>query len=124
MLACTPVGRIVYTLNALPAAVPVNYVLDGDYIVIRTAPGSKLSAVAGNAVVAFEVDHIDPATRSGWSVLVVGRSTHETDPSMVDHLDSLGLDSWMPDMRPHYIRIHCTRVTGRRLGAHHPDGAP
>jgi hypothetical protein len=35
---------------------PVNFCLDGDDIVIRTAAGSKLAAATRRAVVAFEVD--------------------------------------------------------------------
>jgi len=70
LLASAPVGRVVFTLRALPAVLPVNFVLDGDAVVFRTAPGSKLTAAVRNAVVAFQVDQIDPQTQTGWSVVV------------------------------------------------------
>ena len=50
--------------------VPVNYaVLDGD-IVIRTGSGTKLDAALTGAVVAFEIDSVDPIYHEGWSVMV------------------------------------------------------
>ena len=61
-------------LARLPAIIPVNYrVIDGA-VVFWTSPGSKMSAAAEGAVVAFEVDDYQLADRSGWSVLVVGRA--------------------------------------------------
>lgn len=36
---------------------------------VRTAPGSELDAATRGGLVAFEIDQIDPASRSGWSVL-------------------------------------------------------
>src|SRR3712207_8736239 len=48
-----------------------NYGMDGETIVIRTSPGTKLSATQ-HANVTFEVDEIDQFARSGWSVLVRG----------------------------------------------------
>ena len=35
------VGRVVFTDRALPAVLPVTYIVDGDTIVIRTARGSR-----------------------------------------------------------------------------------
>jgi uncharacterized protein len=80
LLADGQVGRIVFTEGALPAAQPVSYLLDGDEIIFRTADGSKLATTTRDAVVAFQVDQIDPASRSGWSVLGVGQAYEVTDP--------------------------------------------
>ena len=68
------VGRVVYTAGAIPVATPVNYVVDGDAVVFRTRPGSRLAKGTSGAVVSFEVDRVDEATASGWSVLVTGVS--------------------------------------------------
>ena len=87
LLRSTPVGRIVYTRDALPTAVPVNFALDGDDVIFRTAPGSKLDAATAGAVVAFEIDQIDVVTRSGWSLLIVGRAMHEPDAEVIARLD-------------------------------------
>jgi nitroimidazol reductase NimA-like FMN-containing flavoprotein (pyridoxamine 5'-phosphate oxidase superfamily) len=74
LLATGEVGRVGVTLGALPAIFPVNCRLIDGSIVFRTAPGSKMSAAAEGAVVAFEVDDYQLADRSGWSVLAVGRA--------------------------------------------------
>jgi len=71
LLAAAQVGRLGVNADGYPLIFPVNYALDGAVILLRTQPGTKLGA-ADYANVTFEVDHIDPRTRSGWSVLVRG----------------------------------------------------
>ncbi|NVI91726.1 pyridoxamine 5'-phosphate oxidase family protein [Actinomadura sp. BRA 177] len=79
LLRSAPVGRVVYTDQALPAIQPVTFVLDGDEaVVVRTAPGSKFDAALRGAIVAFEVDAFDPAARTGWSVTAVGQARATT----------------------------------------------
>jgi len=74
LLATASVGRLALSVRALPVIVPVQYYLDGRRLVVclghRGLPERALDA----AVLAFAVDSIDPATRSGWSVQVQGRS--------------------------------------------------
>lgn len=47
LLASVPVGRLVFTHQALPAIRPVNHVVDGDKIVIGLMPGRRRSAPRG-----------------------------------------------------------------------------
>ncbi|HEY3683639.1 MAG TPA: pyridoxamine 5'-phosphate oxidase family protein [Streptosporangiaceae bacterium] len=115
LLRNTLVGRVVYTRGALPAVTPVGYVLDGEYIVLRTAPGSRLDRGVRDAVVAFEIDHVDPDSPDGWSVVVVGRSARATDDRTLRRLRALPLAGKCTD---HYVRIGCQRVTGRILSAY------
>ena len=68
LLGSAPFGRIIYTVRALPAIVPVRHLVDDDLIVVRTHVGGDCAG----AVVAFEADDIDPVTASGWSVTVTG----------------------------------------------------
>ena len=44
LLAGVRFGRIVFTHRALPAIRPVNHLLDGEDIVIRTHPGAIIAA--------------------------------------------------------------------------------
>src|SRR3546814_15087955 len=87
LLDHSEIGRVGVTMGAIPAIFPVNYAIVDDLIVFRTAPGSKLSAATEGAVVAFEVDEFDGASRSGWSVPVVGRSqvVHDLDTPFTVH---------------------------------------
>ena len=53
--------------------------------------GTKLSAATNNAVVAFEADEIDPATRSGWSAAVIGVAAEVTSPAELRRARNLRL---------------------------------
>ncbi len=83
LMGSVPVGRIVYTRQALPAVEMVNFALvDGD-IVIRTSAEGKLAAATRGAVVAFEADSVDLAERTGWSVTIVGQARAVTDSAEI-----------------------------------------
>lgn len=114
LLAATPLGRIVFTDRALPAVLPVNYVVAGGDVVIRTSPDSRLATAANDAVVAFEIDEFDADARTGWSVVVIGKASGITDPIELGRLRSLPLRSWAPGEREHFIRVHPQIITGRR----------
>jgi hypothetical protein len=115
LMASVPVGRIIYTRRALPAVELVNFALDQGDIVIRTDRGGKLAAATRAAVVAFEADQVDPAGQSGWSVTAIGPSTEVTDPGELARLRTIGLKSWAPGERDHFIRISPVMLNGRRL---------
>jgi len=118
LMATVPIGRIIFTRQALPAVELVNFALDDGDIVIRTDRGGKLAAATREAVVAFEADCVDAASQSGWSVTVIGHSREVTDPDERDRLLQIGLKSWAPGERAHFIRISPGILNGRRLDAH------
>ncbi|MEQ4206705.1 pyridoxamine 5'-phosphate oxidase family protein [Actinopolymorpha sp. B17G11] len=115
LLGDVPIGRIVFTDQAMPAVQPVNFIIDGDAVLIRTAPGSKLDAAARNAIVAFEVDDIDQDNERGWSVTVIGHAEMVTDEAELARVSGLPLRSWSPDERNHLIRIRMEIIQGRRI---------
>jgi len=115
LMASVPVGRIIFTRRALPAVELVNFALDHGDIVIRTDRGGKLAAATRGAVVAFEADQLDPAGQSGWSVTAIGPSTEVTDPGELARLRTIGLRSWAPGARDHFIRISPVMLNGRHL---------
>jgi nitroimidazol reductase NimA-like FMN-containing flavoprotein (pyridoxamine 5'-phosphate oxidase superfamily) len=110
-------GRVAYTDHALPAITPVNYVLDGDSIVFRTAAGTRLADGTRDAVVAFEVDQVDEDARVGWSVVVVGVASQITRASDSLRALSLSLAPWAGGDRNHFVRITPSFVSGRWVGA-------
>ena len=112
------VGRVGVSDHGSPLVLPVNYVLDGDTVVFRTAPGTKLDA-AMRSPVAFEVDEIDHTTRSGWSVVIRGVAEEVTSfsgPGVRERLESLPLQPWAPGEKAHLVRITPRSITGRRVG--------
>jgi nitroimidazol reductase NimA-like FMN-containing flavoprotein (pyridoxamine 5'-phosphate oxidase superfamily) len=126
LLAVGEVGRVGVTIGAMPAIFPVNYrVIDGA-IVFRTAPGSKLSAAAQGAVVAFEIDDYQVAERTGWSVLAVGRSELVHDLEVTFKVLDAHLEPMADGARTSIVRIVPEFISGRRIvhepQAHPPDG--
>jgi hypothetical protein len=115
LMASVSVGRIIYTRRALPAVELVNFALDHGDIVIRTDSGGKLAAATQHSVVAFEADRLDADERAGWSVTAIGQSREVTDPAEIGRLQEIGLTSWAPGLREHFIRISPEILNGRRL---------
>lgn len=117
LLATVPVGRLVFTEQALPAVQPVNFrVWRGD-VVIRVAGGPKLDAAIGNRVVAFQADELEPDLRAGWSVTVVGHARQITRVDDLVELSGTFLRPWADGARDHFVRIGTEKVTGRRIRA-------
>ncbi|MFE2298553.1 pyridoxamine 5'-phosphate oxidase family protein [Streptomyces sp. NPDC059445] len=116
LLAKVPVGRVVYTRQALPAVLPVNFCLDTDgSVLLCTSSDSELVRAIDRVVVAFEADEFDAETRSGWSVVVTGRATVVTDRAEHERLAQVGPTSWMPLRNAVFVRIESEMVTGREL---------
>ena len=130
LLASTPVGRVGVLRDSAPEIYPVNHVVDHASIAFRTDPGGKLHALTRSPAVCFEVDAVDPATASGWSVLVKGRATEVRELHEVARLAALDLRYWVPGTKQHWVRIVADEVTGRRIwaperrGSDAADGAP
>jgi nitroimidazol reductase NimA-like FMN-containing flavoprotein (pyridoxamine 5'-phosphate oxidase superfamily) len=115
LLGSVPIGRVVFTDRAMPAAQPVNFVVHEGAVVFRTGNGSKVAAASRDTVVAFEVDEFDREYRRGWSVVVVGRAQEVTDPALRGRLADLPLRPWAPGVRDHVIRIPIEVIYGRRI---------
>lgn len=116
LLAGDVVGRLAIVDGGSPAVFPVNYALDGDAIVFRTAEGTKLSQGPRNTV-AFEVDEFDREAHTGWSVVVVGRLEEVTDfdAETLDRVTHLPVQPWSRGDTSHWMRLVPSRVSGRRI---------
>ncbi|MGC9498617.1 pyridoxamine 5'-phosphate oxidase family protein [Streptomyces sp. WG7] len=115
-LATAVVGRIVHTREALPAVLPVNFLLEeSGAVLLRTSASSELVRAIDGAVVAFEADEVDAAAHSGWSVVVTGPASVVNDPDEHQHLVRIGPRSWVPWPVEVFVRIEPELVTGREL---------
>lgn len=116
LLRTSAVGRVGGTVDGHPFVLPVNYAVDGDHVVFKTAAGTKLSGTTF-ARVAFEIDGFDAKSRTGWSVVVEGVATDISD--MVDsastRLRTLDLQPWFPGEKSHWVAIQPESITGRRV---------
>ncbi|WP_336502085.1 pyridoxamine 5'-phosphate oxidase family protein [Microbacterium paraoxydans] len=104
-------GRLVTRVGETIDIFPVNYAVDGEGLLFRTAPGSKLFELTVNADVLFEVDdHTDTAA---WSVIVRGHAEAlETDVD-IERAEAAGLRPWIPTDKRVYVRIAPASVSGR-----------
>lgn len=115
-LGSVPLGRVVFTLGALPAVRPVNHLVDGDGVVIRTHHGAALVRPArGGVVVAYEADDIDPVERLGWSVIVTGRTELVGDGEEAAARYCQRLRPWVSEAKEVIVRIRAELVTGFAL---------
>ena len=107
------IGRVAVVIGATPMILPVNYALDGDDIVIRTMPGSRLDVGQGHA--AFEVDSFDRETQSGWSVLVTGHLEEVSwyNTKEMERVQSLPVQPWAHGERNLWLRLTPSFITGR-----------
>lgn len=96
---------------------PVNYVVDGDSIVMRVRRGGVIDDAAPHAPVALEIDDVDGLSHEGWSVLVGGACTEVLDPAERDAASRLPLEPWADDERDLWLRLAMESVTGRHI--HH-----
>lgn len=115
LLARSPIGRVVVTDKALPAAFPVNFALLDEDVVFMTSDGTKLEMADAEEVVALEADEIDPSTQAGWSVLIQGWASQITDPDEVARARALRLRPWAPGEGLQFVRIRSEVMSGRRL---------
>ena len=109
------IGRLAIHSGALPTIVPVNFILTDSGVVVRTAPGSKLDNALEHAVVAFEVDDVDPIRHIGWSVVITGLASEVTDPDELDAVRRLPLAHWAPGPANRYVCVSLDLVSGRRI---------
>jgi hypothetical protein len=110
LMAGMAVGRVVYTLNAMPAVLPVRFRIDPDgSVVLEECSASELVRAVEGAVIAFETGEVSGVDGSGWSVTVLGRASvaplPTTGTDQVAHKDQV------------QIRLLPEVVTGRRLAS-------
>ena len=109
------VGRVGASVRCRPIIYPVNYSLADDSILFLTRPGSDLDRATEGTIVAFEIDSANFTYHEGWSVLVIGRSAHVSDPSALKRARGLSLMPWAGDECTSMVRIVLDHVSGRRI---------
>lgn len=117
-IAGTGIARIAFITPDGPHVVPVNYVADDTVLAVTTTPYSLLGSTVRGAVVAIEIDELDHAARSGWSVIVRGKAEQIDDAAAIARLHSLGLEPWAGGNRPLHLQIQFTNaeISGRVVG--------
>jgi len=112
-LRSSAVGRLATCATGKPDILPINFVVDHDTIVFRTAGGLKLTAATAGADVALEADGYEPETGRAWSVVVKGSAHLITRSYDLIETAELPLIPWHPEAKGHFVRILVTQVSGR-----------
>jgi len=113
-------GRLVTAVGDVLDIFPVNYTVDGESLVFRTAEGSKLTELSINDDVLFEVD--DHTDTDAWSVVVRGHAHRLETEHEVRAADDLPLRPWVPTLKYNYVRVQPTSLSGRAFRrAEEPD---
>ncbi|MEU4702478.1 pyridoxamine 5'-phosphate oxidase family protein [Nonomuraea dietziae] len=116
LIAPGGVGRVAFAGFGGPMVLPVNYEVHNGAVIFRTRNGGAMDEDLRTGLegvdfkIAFEVDHVDEATRQGWSVLIRGPVHHLPQgehPSDVE--------PWAGGERDLYVRIRPQEITGRRI---------
>ena len=112
LLRSEELGRLAFRLLEDVHITPMNYAVEGETLLFRTAEGDKLLGVVMGAPVAFEVDRYDE--ESARSVVV--RGTARVLPEDEAHrADDLKLRPWVPTLKYDVVEIAPHVITGRRF---------
>jgi transcriptional regulator with XRE-family HTH domain len=120
LIAPGGIGRVAFNGSHGLTVLPVNYKLHEGAIVFRTSHGGPMdqdlrTGVEGVEIkIAFQVDRIDEAESTGWSVLVQGPAHHVPEDEVAKVAEA-GVTSWAGGERHLYLRIVPYQVTGRRI---------
>ncbi|SDH63182.1 Nitroimidazol reductase NimA, pyridoxamine 5'-phosphate oxidase superfamily [Leifsonia sp. 98AMF] len=106
-------GRLATAVGGEVDIFPVNYYSDGDSILIRTAPGTKLLELTVHSAVAFETDGY--TDEEAWSVVAHGPARQLEHQAEIDEADRAPLQPWVPTLKYRYIHIDITALSGRRF---------
>ena len=113
LLETKQVGRVAYNDADGPVVMPVNYVLQDSMVLFRVAPYSQLADRLRDGAASFQVDHVDEATRTGWSVLVRGHATRAKNWELPES-DSRPTP-WAAGNRNLHVRLSPHHISGVRL---------
>jgi nitroimidazol reductase NimA-like FMN-containing flavoprotein (pyridoxamine 5'-phosphate oxidase superfamily) len=115
LLRDVPIGRIALPGDGDVEVFPVNFVVDGGTIVLRTAAGTKLSLIAAGSRATFEVDEVDVVEQTAWSVVLKGMVQVVIGHDAVIETFEMEVQTWQAGQKPTYVRLVPDSVSGRRF---------
>jgi nitroimidazol reductase NimA-like FMN-containing flavoprotein (pyridoxamine 5'-phosphate oxidase superfamily) len=117
-MATQRLGRLGVVVDGVPLVLPMQFVMDGETVVLQTNPGAKTLNVPLHSV-SFEVDHVDWEQGVGWSVLLQGYGAEITTAldERSESLRSLTVHSWAPPPADRWLEIFPRKITGRIIRA-------
>lgn len=108
LLATVSVGRLALSVRALPVILPVQYFLDGRRLAACLGHHGLPERALDQTIIAFAADSIDPVTRSGWLVQVLGRLA-------IPRELRIDTDCGWPATAAQVVEIEPGRISGHRV---------
>ncbi|MHA7155733.1 pyridoxamine 5'-phosphate oxidase family protein [Arthrobacter sp. TMN-50] len=119
LMAGQTTGRIGFLYEGMVTIFPLNCIVYDGGVYFRTSEDAVI-ARSQLEQAAFQLDHIDTPTRSGWTILVNGPVNRITDPALLKTLwGSRADEPWAPGQRNVFFGISPRKISGRRLRAAH-----
>lgn len=113
LLGMASVGRVAFSHRAMPAIVPVTFVMVRDHLVVAADDRALLDYARDGAVVAFQADQDDQDAEAVWSVTCVGRAhrlaLHDEDRRIA------GATGLAGTRERQFLRIDADLLDGRRF---------
>ena len=117
MLRAEEFGRLAFHLVDEVHITPINYAVDGETLLFRTAEGSKLLGVVMGSDVAFEIDRYGEDTARSVVIRGVARLLPEDEAHRAENTK---LRSWVPTSKYNVVEIAPSVVTGREFSLSRP----
>lgn len=110
-------GRLAFRLVDEVHITPINYAVDGESLLFRTAEGDKLLGVVMSAQVAFEIDRYgEDIARS----VVVRGNARLLGEDEAHRAENVPLRSWVRTVKYNEVEIEATVVSGREFELSRP----
>lgn len=103
-------GRLAFRLVDEVHITPINYAVDHDTLLFRTAGGDKLLSAAMGAEVAFEIDHYDEDDARSVVLRGVARILDEDEEHRAENVP---LRPWVGTPKYNVVEISPRVITGR-----------
>lgn len=110
-------GRLAFRLVDEVYITPINYAVDHDTLLFRSAEGNKLLSVAMGSQVAFEIDRYD----EDHARSVVVRGSARILPEDEEHrAENVPLRPWVGTLKYNVVEITPRAITGRAFALSRP----
>ncbi len=110
-------GRLAFRLVDEVHITPINYAVDGETLLFRTAEGNKLLSIVMGSEVAFEIDRYDED--SARSVVVRGPARLLPEDE-AHRSENVALRSWVPTLKYNVVEITPRVISGRAFSLARP----
>ncbi|MEI2819142.1 MAG: pyridoxamine 5'-phosphate oxidase family protein [Marmoricola sp.] len=105
-------GRLAYHLGDEVHITPINYAVDGQTLLFRTAEGSKLLGIVMNSDIAFEIDEFSDDAASSVIIRGTARKLEEDEEH---RSEGVPLRPWVPTLKYNVVEITPKEITGREF---------